>query len=443
MATGNEIPVARFTLPDDWSPVGVVCAIVPCPDDPQYLETLAGIIRTLADSASHERDDTKTGARSVALTWRKALLTAPIRFGECEATLFELRDDPLDPCSVEQSIDGGITWTHAFSKEDCDGPVVVVPPLPGNPEAAAAAAGNLIRNVFIGLLDMIGDCTITRAEFIDTATAYLRLGDPAYSNPIALGNLYDTWCALDPADQEDALDECTYATKHLELTDCYNAEGIIEDLNCLSETVQQWLDETSEELGINLNSVAAALGFPGWQSFSNGSFTGGAGGAGGGGGFGSECGWCAEFDLTADDWQTGNPTNITQYAGTYSAGVGYVSTGGTQIDIRFEFAGIYLITYMEIEYDTTGGDHNDGEGFRLNTQHGTFAGGPFNPYVSANENETEAHRIHRAALHILSAGHSPIGTGYVQVQTYAGIVSPGVQTITRWKICGTGANPFT
>lgn len=55
---------------------------------------------------------------------------------------FLLRDDPTDPCKVQQSIDGGTTWMHAFTKECGEIPV------PDDEEAKRAMAGNIIHNLF-------------------------------------------------------------------------------------------------------------------------------------------------------------------------------------------------------------------------------------------------------------------------------------------------------
>lgn len=443
MSNSRPFPKGRIELPENWEPEGIVCALVPCPDDPQFYSMLVGLIDRLVWSAEYERDDTGEGAGTVARTWSRALTDRPIEFMECDEMQFELRDDPDNPCAVQQSLDGGASWIHAFNKEDCEGPIVNPAPLPGNPEAAEAAAGNALRNIYIALLEMIGDCTLTRTEFIEQATAYLRLGDAAYSNPIALGALYDAYCALDPTDRETALSECSYLDEHSELTSCYDNAGLIDDLNCLSETISEWLNGTSAELGISLASVAAAMGFPGWQSFSNGSFTGGTSGAGGGGSFGSECGWCHEFDYTSGEFDTfPHATLQLNFDTEYDSGVGYkngVTDPNQNMQYNFDMA--YNITFMEIEFTSDNTEEDGNRRARINSQHGTFAGNPFNPYDSFPYENL----ITEGGGNI-QAGHAPIATNYVQTEL-VGYTAPfgaswGTIVVTRWKICGTGPDPF-
>jgi len=402
----RPMPIARIELPDDWEPENIVCARVPVPDHPAFRSMLVGLVDMFRWSQLYRRDDTREGAATVSRTWERALASQPIEFEDC-----------MDNC--------------------CDDPVINPPPYPGSPDPGGSAAGAALQNIYIHTMEVAGDCSISRADFINEMTAYFRLGDATFSNPIALGQLYDAWCLLEPGEQDEALDECNYIDKRDELGSCYDAGGLIVDLNCISETITGWLNTASDELQRTLAAVAGSLGLGGWQAFSNGSFSGGGGGAGGGGGFGSQCGWCHEFDFTTDPYDTGNPVNITQYFGTYSAGVGYVSTPDDQLDIRFEFGGIYEITFMEIDYLTTGSAHNDGEYFRVNTQHGTFVGGPLNAYGPAGLE----HLIHNGSG-TMGDGHAAVATGFVQVQFIPGPVGTGTQTVARWKVCGVGDDPF-
>ena len=402
MRNDDMVPVERFPLPDGWSPAGVTCVLVPCPDDPQYLETLVGAIARLGWSTSFARDETKTGAATVARTWNRALLTQAIVFEECDMKC-------------------------------CDDPIVVVPPYnPGGGTGPEDAAGSAIEEIFVGLIALNPDCSMTRSEYIETATAYMRGFSSTYSAPGALGAIYDQYCLLPDGEKPDWSDPCKFKEHYEDIVPCFDAGGLIDDLNCLSEEISEWLTDTSEALMTALNQAAAALTGQGWQAAAS------SGGAGFGGGFAAECSadWCHEVDFVTDD-HTGDPLPITMYFGDYHPGAGWSTGTGRHLDIRFEFAGFATITYMEIEYTTTFTDHADGEFFRVNTQHGTWIGGPLNPYGEPNLE----HLIH-SGDDVLAGGRAPLATGFVQVQIFTDVGFTGQVTVSRWKVCGTGINPF-
>jgi len=108
----NDIPIARVELPNDWTPEGLICAVVPVPADPQYSSILVGLIDMLRWSALFERDPTRTGAATVARTWAAALNAMPITFDDCEDLMarFQLRQNPENACQLQQSLDDGETW---------------------------------------------------------------------------------------------------------------------------------------------------------------------------------------------------------------------------------------------------------------------------------------------------------------------------------------------
>jgi len=96
---------------------------------------------------------------------------------------------------------------------------------------------------------------------------------------------------------------------------------------------------------------------------------------------------------------------------------------------------------MEVEITSTSTYAADGTQARITTQHGTWAGAPFNPYDPyANGN------IMFTGGGVISAGHSPLATGYVENIMVgcndALCTTYGDTRVTRWKICGTGPDPF-
>jgi len=315
-------PIPRFPLPEEWEPEGTRCVIVRIPDDAQYLATLTGLLDLLKWSDNFARDDTKTGAAIVCRTWQSALEMQPITWGDCEQMI--LRQNPDDPCQLQQSSDGGETWTLAFDYSLCSNVITVPAPYPDSETGASDAAAAAIRNVFQGLLGLV-DCEAGRAAYIAAATAYLRAYDATYANPIALGAIFDAFCALDETEQDYYLSDCPYDEHKSDLEDCADPSGLFDWLNCASEAIFDWLNDTSDDLMNALNQAAAALSGNGWQLASQG-------GAGGGASFGSECsGWTVTFDDGSYPYTLiygtvvsgGNPGNCALDATTNIPGAGW------------------------------------------------------------------------------------------------------------------------
>lgn len=272
-------PIPRFPLPDEWEPDGTRCVIVRIPDDAQYLATLTGLLDLLKWSDNFARDDTKTGAAVVCRTWQTALEIQPITWGDCEQVT--LRQNPDNPCQLQQSSDGGDTWTLAFDYSLCADNITVPAPYPGSGTGASDAAAASVRNIFEALTNLV-DCGGTREDYIATATTYLRAFDAGYANPIALGAIYDAFCPLSSGDKTLYKSDCPYGDHKDDLQACADVDGLYDWLNCAAATINSWLNDTSNDLMNALNSAAAALSGNGWQLASQG-------GGGGGSGFGDTC----------------------------------------------------------------------------------------------------------------------------------------------------------
>jgi len=444
----NEIPVPRIELPADWTPAGVICVKVPAPDDPEFIGHLIGLIDILRYSATFERDETREGASTVARTWRSALATQPIVTIECEDSMYLLRQNPDNPCQLQQSTDGGDTWTLAYDSSLCGGPVATIPPFDDAPEGALDAAGNAIKNIYQGLLNLNPDCSISREDFILAGTNYMRMFDPNFTNPTALGGVYDAFCALDETEREEAMAECPYTERADDIKDCYDGDGLISDLNCLAEKVSDWLNTAASDLGLNLDLVAGALGVPGWQ---NAAYPpqGGAGGGGGGGGFGSECGdWEYTFDFEVSDGSdlpgslyldlTGAST-----VGLWIDGVGWSTDSPENDHLRVQFTDPigFNITYMRATFECDAIEHKAQEKLQLATSLRIWAGGPDQYWP-----DTLIHRIHSGTS--IEAGHPVEATSRLifeakQYLNYPDFPPDWANTILKtWRIVGTGRNPF-
>lgn len=190
---------------------------------------------------------------------------------------FILRQNPSNPCQLQQSLDGGDTWTLAFDYSRCG---LYLPPESGTVDRPAA----LIRNIYQELVQRTADlCAGTRDDAIASLTAWMRTYDAAYSNPAALGDLYDQVCALSPEDLAEATSDCAYLEQYQSLEACDSITDLYDWLNCASETLNSTLNTWSNDLFNTLNAAAAALGLSGLAAFLGGS------GGGGGGSFGAGC----------------------------------------------------------------------------------------------------------------------------------------------------------
>lgn len=432
-------------MPRDWKsyalPVTIdpeayqaICVLIP--DDTLYLGAFWRAYEYFTRWWAWERDPLRRGNLAAAV-WKIGFDQARAQWeaGDRCMMQFLLRDDPDDPCRVQQSTDGGDTWEHAFSKDDCGGPVLAIPPYPGSGTGDHDGAGEAIRNIYIGLLDLNADCMLIREEYISAATAYLRLFDPTYSNPIALGELYDAYCGADPAVQDEAREECYYETLHFQYKDCWDDEGLIANFQCLAEKFGDMLDETADTVLRALVKIGAWLSGDAWQAASAGAP------GGGGGGFGSECDWCHEWNYEIEEYDSFIHGALEIEHGQYVDGVGYQNDGQPLLMFRHQYDGIYQITRMEVDFTSDGGIHHESEQVRLNTQVGTFAGNPFNP----TDPFPYQHMVHTGGG-TLAFGRAPVATGYTQVAIQGlsdvfGTTWPTV-TVTKFRVCGTGANPY-
>lgn len=416
----NLLPIPRFPLPDEWEPEGIRCVIVSIPDDPQYLATLTGLLDLLKWSDNFARDDTKTGAAIVCRTWQTALETQPITWGDCEQMI--LRQNPDDPCQLQQSQDGGDTWTLAFDYSLCSQVITVPAPYPGSETGASDAAAASMRNIFEGLTNLV-DCGASRESYIDAATNYLRQYDAGYANPIALGAIYDEFCALDPTEQANYQSDCPYFEHKEDLEACANVEGLYDWLNCAAETINNWLNDTSNALMNALNSAAAALTGNGWQLSAGG-------GAGGGAGFGDTCEWTHVFDFTIDD---GGFTPGAVLGASYSAGNGWGTVDQAVGAYWYRIAVIkrvlpstLTLTYEKYEFNPTHGpfattnrDIMYWDNDEVAQQNTGADGAQYLEYTSGGENTDEI--SNQMAISQASTEAGLGGGGYITKITLKGI----------------------
>lgn len=312
-----------YLFPEPMDPETLKCFKVYVPDDVLYLAAFWSSYEYLTTWHAWKRDEAHT-ALDVAAVWRLAYEQARTEYlegGGCETMTFQLRQNPADPCQLQQSLDGGETWSLAFDYTLCSSVITIPSPYPGSETGASDAAAAAVHNTFQALLEMIDCEAMTRAEYIAAATAYMRTFDASYAQPAALGTIYDLFCAMDETTQNLHKEDCIFLSHKTDLQNCASPDGLFDWLDCTSEAINDWLDDTSDALMTALNQAAQALSGNGWQLAA-------AGGEGGGAGFGDTCDWIAEFVLTSPC----SALTFIQECGTdrgyYSAGIGALSDDG-------------------------------------------------------------------------------------------------------------------
>lgn len=303
-----------YVIPETVDPGVYKCIKVYVPSDTVYIGAFWRAYEFFTSWLAWARDSDHRG-KDAAAVWRTGfdMARALWESGEgCEMEII-LRQNPANKCQLQQSHDGGDTWTLAFDYNLCTDRITV-PPYPSGETGASDAAGTAIQNVYIGLLDIAdANCAGSRTDYITEATAYMRLFDSSWSNPAALGAIYDEYCALDEEGKELYKDPCRHADHVEDLSACTSPEGVIEYLNCFAEKLGEWLDDASDTLMDNLNKAAAALTGSGWQSAAAG---------GGGAGFGVGCGTLDDCWSFAEEEDFGFIADAGK--GVWTFGLGWV-----------------------------------------------------------------------------------------------------------------------
>lgn len=273
--------------------------VIPVPNDPDYIAMMRGLIDTLTWSRSFQLHRTEQAARQVADTWQAAFESQLITFQDCGGTqMFQLRQNPSNLCQLQQSLDGGETWTLAFDYAEAACLIPTYPPFPDSGTGNIDAASNVIGNIWFALVDLAKAlCGSTQAEYITQATALMQQYSAGFSADTLLGDIYDTFCAMTEEEQQEFQDRESYCSQFNELSNCANIQGVFDLLDCLNELLVEWLDDTNTDLMTLLNKAAATLTGTGMQAAAN------AGGGGGGAAFGGSCLWEHEFTwATAEGW---------------------------------------------------------------------------------------------------------------------------------------------
>lgn len=210
-------PPAKWVLPAVVDPPTRRCIQVPVPDEPQHIAAFWGALLTLS-SAYKWADDPSHTAREVALVWRDII--DGISWG-CDPTMFDVRQNVLNPCTLEKTEDGAI-WTAWADLQKCppririnDGIVQwynpttglwepvdggderedgeAPPPWPDNPDGACLAAENITAVYQTTLTQIRAGVAAAQAATLIAATITGIAGvfiNPAIYSSVALAITY-------------------------------------------------------------------------------------------------------------------------------------------------------------------------------------------------------------------------------------------------------------
>jgi len=251
----------RLGLPDDWEPDDYWCVSFQIPAGDQYVDALSAALGLLTLSKTFERDETHEGARTVAQTWKRALM--------------------INPMSVNQ---------------DCV--IVPTPPIPD--EAAAADASAAIFTVFMQYLVTELNTCAPSPEYCGACVDDLFASLVPYGASEGVRGALQSLCAAlnnNPSTRDEYETDCPYTEEWEAITDNIN-NNPYDWLNKLSEWMFDQLNGLSDDILYQLNVVGGLMG-GGMVGFiqDNGGIP-----SGGGATFGSVCQWTQELDLTTDPW---------------------------------------------------------------------------------------------------------------------------------------------
>jgi hypothetical protein len=319
----DDTRIWRLPLPADWEPEDYWCVSFQIPAGEDYVQALSAAIGLLTISKTFERDETHTGAATVARTWERAIYLAPMTVNET---------------------------------------CVPVAPIP-IPDAAAAADASaaIFKQFYRVILHELNTCAPTTedcAGCVDTLYATLTPYGASEAVRGALMRLCADLNTLTTEQREDYETDCPWQEQFDDLSDNI-ADNPFDWLNKLSDWLFDWLNNTANEIMDDLNTIGGLMtgnGIAGWLE-NNGGID-----PGGGAGFGGDCAWehVIDFELTDDGW-----LNYQSFVdnGAYSFGTGWVSEFSTEyasddivvIDIARTFLVPFQITHLFMTFDIAAG----------------------------------------------------------------------------------------
>lgn len=355
-----------YIFPDPIDPGRYRCIRVYIPDHLLYYSAFWNAYQYFTMWTAWEPDDLKQG-KDVAAIWKTGFDMARAGWDAKEDCELRLRQNPDNPCWLEQSHDGGETWTLAFDYAKCEnmGPLAD-PAWPDPPADAYQNILNLIKPIVQCVVDNAGDrdagieCIQSLVAPFTPGVNTLGAAAQLYDRLLAEGNLliYTLDCGYVPHR------ECFINSVNVLEIDAFTQLGIdmIQCLDALGDAIYMHIHDFIMWLG---SDFLRALTFQG--------------GGGHGEEFEQDCLWTHtfEFDAGAEGWQLfAAPYYTPETGGTLQAGYWdptlreLVSDPnnnyGCHVDIIREFP-TRRIANVTLEYEIVAGNaaasyHVSGEG---------------------------------------------------------------------------------
>jgi hypothetical protein len=112
--------IRGYALPENYAPADFVCVKAYIPNDPEYLREFWGAYGYFTQWSAFKRDPLHKG-KAAAIAWRNGYDKAREEYilrGGCPVSIENIRQNPLNPCSLEFSEDG-VTWTEFADLSKC------------------------------------------------------------------------------------------------------------------------------------------------------------------------------------------------------------------------------------------------------------------------------------------------------------------------------------
>jgi len=331
MSNVDERNRKRYPIPAERNPADDWIVTLGVPGGTDWLITISDHIHDLTWSNLHDRDESKTHAAQVARRWASAFAAHPITIATGEGIM--IRQNPDNPCELQQSIDSGETWEPVFDAALCAQAIPVYTeetPDGRSPETASIDdALGYLRDILVIIAAEIDDET-PRDDIIALAIQHVY-GDISVVITPAAPDLVDAMIAATPEQRADAIDPAAWVDVRNELVcrqrdDQDTLQPYGNWLQHLSDNVAGLLQLASDELVQTLNDVAEII-MSGTASSARAISTGFIGSLGGESGFGDDPG-CEE---EIEEWFT----VIVQ------EGVGYGTYGGNNYKVAQEFYALH------------------------------------------------------------------------------------------------------
>lgn len=262
-------PDPGYRLPAVIDPGELTCIPVYVPNATEYIAAFFGSLEYLTTWLAWERDPEKRG-RDAAALWKAAFNRTRdewLTIG-CGGTPLMLRQNDEITCWLEQSADGGETWTLAFDYSLCM-PETLPPlhPFPADGRSMDAAEMDSILWFLNRIMTLINDLATAGTPEVDIVTQVSAAWQSATGLPAPeeLATAVGTWASATEAERLATIGSGSWAEFRantvcaLRQQDVSPTKGHVSWLSRLSAGLADWLNNASDSLARALNATWATL----------------------------------------------------------------------------------------------------------------------------------------------------------------------------------------